>query len=1588
MKTPITSIKRLALALCLATPVVSWAATTKGYEDFGDTAGVVLWRGIEANFHESTVINVAADGALGDPYAMVADANNNTTSWQRFCRSMPNAYASPGKVLVYDTPGTDQGYKYNPNCTFGPLSFGGMWVKTLAINGLPFSILGSGDRKTEFGASGKSTLFKFDASYTIDRTGTTTFYGDATVDIAQGATFTAQANSSHVVAVDSAATLKLKGAGTLVVTTMNVAGTLDLSATTVPTISGNVAFAGDATLVLPSGINPTTELPLTVCSGALSAAGVVYVKVGDAEPVEAELTISGGAITGIDTGIQTEQTFTSDYPSVVPAGYTYTYEATEAVTIPAVTVNGTLKTSGPITITDLDIANGADFEVVAGNTTVGCSADCKLKGNITVDAGATLTNTRTDSLSYNHSMTVDVYGTLAMGTTRWSIPGGCTFKLQNGAQVTGTGDGWASLDFINGASRGLDVYGSATIEGKMRVRANETRIWVNEGSTLVLSSGIADGGGHHAGFKQVGLGTLEIHANSTGLSGNDSVMTQGTLRLVDTTLAFPVALQGNSSYLEVVATEAATTVPVNVTSIANNNVTFSGAGKVNGSITKTSAPGGNLATALQSSAWTGTFVADWAGAHDTRFDINSYGNANSVVEVTKLAGGYVSGSNANVTVVPTVKVSGFMKLANGYSGKVTTLTKLTGNGVFTNETYSVDITTLDNFTGTLVPLIASQYIGMKIGTINLSSTPSYGDKIVKLGESSNIGQIGKTKVSVNGVVDEMFAVEKRDDGLYAVAPGVAYTITVDWDYSDPLNPYPTYTKVFYATLDGAVASGADKIYLLDTTLDAPEGWEKDGDGNLVPLPKVAYVDGMTADYAYTDFSAALSAALAEGTHTLYVVSAQTMDALTVPNGCSLTLSVPSALGGALTVPAIVVENGATLAMGTAVTSAYSVAGSLTLNTGDFSASTITLTADAATCTVKNGVTAPAIAVSTSLAEAFKEVVTAPGDNNSVIYSVAAMPVIRVPSVEHATATATIGGETVALDANGQAAVPAGSVVMVTYTADEGYTFGNGQTEYTINTASATTFVLDESTVAAQYVASITTGELVVKYTSLQAAIDAVTQNNTDIVLLANDAEGATVSRAVTFHVVPGEYTYGDIIAGGDFILTVTTPAQGKTRYSVAAALIAVTINDVRTLYPATMEGYNAAIEAANAGPIGTTLEVLSGDPAAYVEYLPMFDLENGVFTKVTVPVAAVYQGVIQQQVYRTLVAAVNAATAGQTVKLLAGADGAVGVNANDITLDLAGFTVTGGDAIKWTGSGKLTIVDSVGGGKAIATAADGCAIWVTGGTVEVQAGYFQNSSEEEATVYVGVAGASAIITGGTFKNTVQDYKWAGSDFDYYCLNVGNALPATSIQVSGGSFSHDPAKGDDKLGSLLAEGYASTWNPSTGYYDVAEVQEVPVKPGDQTDPVDTYAEAEAEAAKVVPSVPTAVAAALTDEQEVAYKALFEAKVVNAPGDKYAVAIELKDTVVAELEDAVADAVEDEDLDLGALATADADTVVAITAKPGLYYGVKAGSAIGSLAVKSCVMATDTTISVTFPKGAGADAKFYQVFASPTPLAVQE
>ena len=263
--------------------------------------------------------------------------------------------------------------------------------------------------------------------------------------------------------------------------------------------------------------------------------------------------------------------------------------------------------------------------------------------------------------------------------------------------------------------------------------------------------------------------------------------------------------------------------------------------------------------------------------------------------------------------------------------------------------------------------------------------------------------------------------------------------------------------------------------------------------------------------------------------------------------------------------------------------------------------------------------------------------------------------IDIPTVANTTPSVTANGEPVEI-VNGQITVADGAAIVLTYTSTT-HEVTNGTIEFT----AADGYTVDASGVTtAAYVAKIDGGST---YTSLQAAFDAAA-NGQKIVLLANEIAGVTlpsVAKMVYFYA--GEFTHGEIAdAEGQFVTTQTEePIEidavevTATKYRVEAAFMAVTISDTRTLYG--LGSANDALAAANAGPLGTTVEFFSGDPASYAAYLPMFTYneQTGIYTKTLEPVAAVYSGVQQLSVHTSLADAIAAAEDGLTVKLLADA---------------------------------------------------------------------------------------------------------------------------------------------------------------------------------------------------------------------------------------------------------------------------------------------------------------------------------------------
>lgn len=457
MKSIIEKTIAALMIVCAASSAWATPYETKGYEDFGSTAGVVLWRATQTTFHNSTVIDVAADGTLGTAYAMTAD--NTATSWQRFA-SGQSAYESPGKVLVYDTAGS---YTRQSNATFYPISFGGMWVKSLASDGGPFTISGTGTRTTQFGADNKDTYFKFDKSFTINRQGTVTFKGKATVDIATDATFWAQYYSGQTVSVPSGAELVLTGGGTYASQGTTVAGTLNISAATRPTISGNVTLSAGSTLALPAGTAKNETVSIAVCSGTLTVDGAVNVKIGTDDAVSGELIVSGGTIIKILTA-RTYTATVSGATNFSAISWTQSGVASDAVW--GVTASADVTVSAPSTITIDSATNMATLKLLG-------SAD------LTIATSSQLTLAALDLSEYTGSVTVSGTAfTLANG----GLTGSATFILDPGAGNTYTmsqsNTGYTGEAVIKS---GTVKMGNATSFGAM---GRSSSIRVKEGAKL------------------------------------------------------------------------------------------------------------------------------------------------------------------------------------------------------------------------------------------------------------------------------------------------------------------------------------------------------------------------------------------------------------------------------------------------------------------------------------------------------------------------------------------------------------------------------------------------------------------------------------------------------------------------------------------------------------------------------------------------------------------------------------------------------------------------------------------------------------------------------------------------------------------------------------------------------------------------------------------------------------------------------------------------------------------------------------------------------------------------------------------------
>ena len=166
--------------------------------------------------------------------------------------------------------------------------------------------------------------------------------------------------------------------------------------------------------------------------------------------------------------------------------------------------------------------------------------------------------------------------------------------------------------------------------------------------------------------------------------------------------------------------------------------------------------------------------------------------------------------------------------------------------------------------------------------------------------------------------------------------------------------------------------------------------------------------------------------------------------------------------------------------------------------------------------------------------------------------------------------------------------------------------------------------------------------------------------------------------------------------------------------------------------------------------------------------------------------------------WATLQARINSAADGETIVLYADCTAAAGDTVltvrKSLTLDLNGHTLdrgltkaaTGGNAISVTGSGKLKIRDSAGGGKITGAFHDGSGgAILNNGTLTIEGGTFTKNTAKEAGAVYHASGAVLTITGGAFTDNKVTNWGGGAIVNYGTMTMSDGtISGNSVPMNG------------------------------------------------------------------------------------------------------------------------------------------------------------------------------------------------------------
>lgn len=452
-----------------------------------------------------------------------------------------------------------------------------------------------------------------------------------------------------------------------------------------------------------------------------------------------------------------------------------------------------------------------------------------------------------------------------------------------------------------------------------------------------FSSGDKSGATILGGVTFTGSGVLTIQRNYNNVKLGDVILK------TDNT----VVLDNNSQVLEIAGAVSGT---AGVYVGAGKTVTIAAGGSIgntiygSGTINMGSNKFNPVFATEGESKWTGTVVCGWSFTSGS-YEMNTYGNVNSMVENSVAFSGYLGGDSGKV--VPTLKLSNDFTFSNGWSygsgeewKNKTTFSRITGPGALkciwetANTSYRsyYVVENIDgvNYSGTIQ---LGKYNAIAIGAVEFTEAPAVNTRLVKvtLDEDSEIFNIdgsatndvtsGTATIAVKvGGSASNYKLLYADDGLYVAVA------------SAEVGGNTTYFKTVDAAVSAAAANGEITVLVdSDTVAVNP--------GQTVKVSSGVYVGTITWGAEYGTVTSVAGDGTTSYTHTsnaattYYWTDADQADHnwSTVGNWAVGAADGPTATRAVTSSDSVVFNDGAIVALGaTRMVSGIEVNGAVTI----------------------------------------------------------------------------------------------------------------------------------------------------------------------------------------------------------------------------------------------------------------------------------------------------------------------------------------------------------------------------------------------------------------------------------------------------------------------------------------------------------------------------------------------------------------------------------------------------------------------------------------------------------------------------------